>query len=382
MTTNTPPERTPSELPELPELPALSDEAMDRIEQAVFTQIADERVGARARAVARRRSRRRGWLTAGGIAAAFVVGVLITPTILNMSGTAGYSAFSGPAGIPAQESKSLAGTAGGAAPSASNDTSPATQRDIVRTATATLQVDDVRAAAEALQKLAEKHGGFLESEQIGSGQLPAPLDGGGDTGVVPPSRNDGWVTLRVPADDLSAVMEALRAQGTVLSTSIGQNDVTATTTDLRAQVASLTASVQRLTELMSQAASVADLLTAETALTDRQAQLQSAQQQLKDLESQVDMSWVQVTLVREAPAAADPAGFGDGLVAGWQGLIVSLNALVIAIGFLLPWLAVALVIALVVWAILRGRRARRTQRAAAVTESRPGSPATGGSVER
>ena len=224
-------------------------------------------------------------------------------------------------------------------------------------------MNDVRAAADALGKLAEKHGGFVESQQIGGSPYPSPTGG-----IVPPSQGAGWVTLRVPAADLTAVMDALRTQGTVLSTSIGKNDVTAATTDLRAQVASLTTSVERLTQLMSQAASVADLLTAESALTDRQAQLQSAQQQLNDLESQVAMSSVQVTLVHEAPPAADPAGFGDGLAAGWHGLIVSLNALVIAIGFLLPWLAVALVILLIVWAAIRMRRARRTAARASTSE--------------
>ncbi|MGN8026008.1 DUF4349 domain-containing protein [Microbacterium sp. 22242] len=348
-----------------PELPELSDDVVARIEQDVFAEIADERAGVRARGAARRRSRRRGWLTAGGIAAAFVVGVLVTPSVLSMTGSSssGSAVSSAPAGAPQPSLKSLSdagtqasSTAGGSASSAT------TPRDIVRTGSATVQVRDVRAAADGLRALAEKHGGFVESQQIGSAQAAR----GGD-GIVP-TPADGWVTLRVPAADLTAVMDALRTQGTVLSTSIGQNDVTATTTDLRAQVSSLTTSVDRLTQLMSQASSVADLLAAETALTDRQAQLQSAQQQLKDLESQVDMSSVQVTLVREAPATADPAGFGDGIAAGWHGLIVSLNALVIAIGFLLPWLAVALVVVLAVWGILRLRRARRA-RATAATET-------------
>ena len=80
----------------------------------------------------------------------------------------------------------------------------------MRTGTATLQVDDVRAAAEALEKLAEKHGGFLESEQIGSGQLAIPMDGGYNTGIVPPSQGDGWVTLRVPSADLPVMLPDLR----------------------------------------------------------------------------------------------------------------------------------------------------------------------------
>jgi len=350
-------------------LPPLSDATVDRIEEAVFAQIAEEQGAERTHtAVTRRRARRRGWLTAGGVAAAFAVGVLVTPAILNATGvssgwsgssaSAPYDSSSGPQPLSGA-AKDLAqtsegATAGGSAPSAN------APRDVIRTGSATVQVDDVRKAADALAALAAKHGGFVESQQIGSTQTPMRTDGG----IVPPQVGDGWVTLRVPAADLDAVIDALRAQGTVLATSIGTNDVTTATTDLRAQIDSLTASVTRLTQLMSQATSVADLLTAETALTDRQSQLQSAEQQLKDLESQVAMSSVQVTLVREAPAAADPAGFGDGLAAGWKGLIVSLNALVIALGFLLPWLALALVIALIVWAIVRARRSRRNRSSA------------------
>ncbi len=60
-----------------------------------------------------------------------------------------------------------------------------------------------------------------------------------------------------------------------------------------------------------------------------------------------------------APTTADPAGFGDGLLAGWNGLVVSLNALVIALGFILPWLALAGVVVLLVWLLRRTRRNRR-----------------------
>ncbi|MFD6699352.1 MULTISPECIES: DUF4349 domain-containing protein [unclassified Microbacterium] len=357
------------------ELSPLSDESVDRIEEAVFAQIAEERDAERARSTAaRHRTRRRKWLTAGGVAAAFVVGVLVTPAILNAtgslsSGSSGSSASapyhaptSGSVPLAGGAAKDLAQTSEGATSGAAGGSAPSanTPRDIIRTGSATVQVDDVRKAADALAALAKKYGGFVESQQIGSAQVPVTTDGG----IVPPATGDGWVTLRVPAADLDAVMDALRAQGTVLATSVGTNDVTTATTDLRAQIDSLTASVTRLTQLMSQATSVADLLTAETALTDRQSQLQSAQQQLKDLESQVAMSSVQVTLVREAPAAADPAGFGDGLAAGWKGLIISLNALVIALGFLLPWLAVAVVVTLIVWIVLRLRRNGRARRTA------------------
>ena len=46
------------------------------------------------------------------------------------------------------------------------------------------------------------------------------------------------------------------------------------------------------------------------------------------------------------------------------GVIISLNALVIALGFVIPWLAVAGLIVLVVWLIRRARRRRREPKAA------------------
>ncbi|MFZ8393369.1 DUF4349 domain-containing protein, partial [Staphylococcus aureus] len=56
---------------------------------------------------------------------------------------------------------------------------------------------------------------------------------------------------------------------------------------------------------------------------------------------------------------ADPAGFGDGLVAGWNGLIATLNGVVIGLGFLLPWIVVAAVVVLIVWGVRRIVRKRR-----------------------
>lgn len=158
-------------------------------------------------------------------------------------------------------------------------------------------------------------------------------------------------------------MKDLGKTGDVLSSSTSKQDVTSAAIDLRARVDATRTSVERLTALMAQSGSVSELIEAEVALTDRQAQLESYEQQLAALEDQVAMSSLQVQLTRVAPVAADPAGFGDGLSAGWNGLVASLNAVVIAIGFILPWLVVAGVIVLLVWGIrriVRGRRAARS----------------------
>ena len=158
-------------------------------------------------------------------------------------------------------------------------------------------------------------------------------------------------------------MDGLRQVGEVTATTVSRSDVTDQTVDLRARVAAGEASVARLTQLLAQAGSVSDLITAESALAERQAQLDSDRQVLQSVESQVAMSSLSVQLVERSPAvAADPAGFGDGLGAGWNGLVAVLNGIVIGLGFLLPWLAVAGVVSAAVWGVRHLVRRRRAER--------------------
>lgn len=350
-----------------PELPELSDAAVTRIESAVFAQVEDEPRPLAAVPV-RARSRRRRWLTGLGVAAAFVAGVLVTPPLLLAAGgsatsTAGgeipgttlYDAGSADRSLPGDvttESESLSASA---SDQASTGVADESVREIVASAYASLEVDDIADAVAAITALAADKGGYVEGTEIGKSgagydvSMPTPVDGG-----------YGWISIRVPSAELPAVVDALGGTGEVLSSSTSKQDVTAAAIDLRARVDAARASVQRLTELMAQSGSVSELIEAEVALTSRQAELESYEQQLASIEDQVAMSTLQVQLTLPMEqASADPAGFGDGLLAGWNGLIVSLNALVIAIGFILPWLGVAAVIVLVFWLVRRARRTRR-----------------------
>lgn len=359
------------------ELPVVSNETIARIEESVFAEIAAERAPVNL-AAARARTRRRRWLTGGGIAAAFVIGVLVTPPILGAVGgstsvTAGGWSMSGDAATDASSSspdrmaesvpEMLAeGTAdAGGAVEGAVDGAVDSDREIIATAQATVQVPSIPEAATTIAALAADHGGYVESTEIGKATA---MDGTSEP--APADSAYGWISVRVPSDDLPEVIAALGDVGDVLSSSTSKQDVTSISIDLQARIDSTRASVDRLTELMSQSGSVSELIEAEVALTDRQAQLESYEQQLEALQDQVAMSSLQVQLTREnSPTTADPAGFSDGLLAGWNGLVVSLNALVIAVGFILPWLAIAGVVILIVWLVRRSRRARRAAHAAA-----------------
>lgn len=370
-------------------LPELGSQRIDEIENALFADIARERV------MHKGRSARRGrlWLAGGAAAAVIVVAAVIAPSVGSLvSGGAGDESALSPAEQPAgivepgviQDSSGSREAAprtleGGAADQAVGSDSATTGRDIITTASASVTVGDVEVAARSIGNSAVAHGGYVESMSVGTDGTVYPIDpmtGGGvyDTSVPYPYTPDGaWVTVRVPADQLAGLVEELSDVGDVTATSINRQDVTEQTVDLAARVDATQASVDRLTELMGQAQSVADLLTAESALSERQAMLESYQQQLEMLEGQVAMSTLSVTITPEVePVTADPAGFGDGLAAGWNGLVATLNGIVVALGFLLPWLMVVAIAGLVVWAIVRLVRSRRQRRADDAARSRTG----------
>lgn len=341
-----------------PTLPPLDDDRIESMERTIFARIGSARAERR-----RRRARIGGWTAAA--ACVVIVAAIVGPAVVN----GGSRALTGQAGSGSSDEAFTEQSAGGSADTApdarfldgsSAVTAPDSPvRDITANGSATLEVDDVGAAVTAISDAATSAGGYVESSQVGevSGAVPLEGDAARPSSSINPST--AWITVRVPADALTSVMDGLSAVGTVSASSVTRSDVTDQTVDLRARVAAAEASVARLTELMSQAASVADLITAESALAERQAQLDSDRQQLALLEAQVAMSSLSVQVVPSTSTiTADPAGFGDGLLAGWNGLIAALNGLVIGFGFLLPWLAVAAVIGVVVWSIRRARRRR------------------------
>jgi len=355
-----------------PQLPELADDRIDEIEGTLFATIAKERRAHRTR-------RTRIWIASAAAAVVIVVAAAIAPTISTLvPGVATDEAGSAPvgptapdsAGNPdlgmtdesARDSASVAADSGGGALGALESTS--VDREVITTASATVVVDDVTAAAHQVADAATAHDGYVESMSVGQSGQPIPVDP--KTGIAYdtyPSPDGAWVTIRVPADQLTAVVEDLSGLGEVTASSISRQDVTQQTVDLRARTEAAQASVDRLTELMSQAASVADLIAVEAALAERQATLESYQQQLEYYEGQVAMSTLTVTLVPVTePVEADPAGFTDGLIAGWNGLVATLNGIVIAFGFLIPWIVVVGLAALIVWWIVRAIRRRRTQR--------------------
>lgn len=341
-------ERDPGHELSLPEGPTAQQ--IDRIQRGIERDVELDRV--------RRRARRRGgWAVAAAGVAVVALAALVSPVVLGVRGAEVNNPVSlsdsVSLGVQTQESdiapQDIAGADGGR--SAATDAG----REVSASGWLQMTVDDPKDAQQRITAIVTGAQGYVSSASIADS--PATTD------LAHPVLVQSSITVRVPADRLQDVIDQVGALGTVSASSVDRFDVTDQAVDLRARIAAQETSVARLTELLAQSASVADLIAAETALADRQAALDADRQQLKMLEDQVAMSTLTVGLTeRDAAPHADPAGFGDGIAAGWAGLVATVNGIVIGLGFLLPWLAVLALAVVIVWVVRRLRPARRLRR--------------------
>ncbi len=231
---------------------------------------------------------------------------------------------------------------------------PATDnRLLARTASITLQVPDVAAAAARLRVIAAGKGGLVGAENV------VITEGG----VGKPST----LVIVVPADRLDAALDEIGSVGAVKLRSINTTDVTTQVADLDARIRTQRESIARIQELLKKAGSVAEIAQVEGELTRRQADLESLLARQKAMENRVAESPITVTLVTPAMPTPDPVtespSFWLGLKTGWRAFTGFVAVSLMVIGGFLPFgLFFGLVGVGIWWAAKRitaHRRARR-----------------------
>jgi len=220
-------------------------------------------------------------------------------------------------------------------------------RQVITTGYVTVTVTDPMDAATEAVRITEQSGGRVDGRSE-----YAPRD---DT-----DKGSATLTLRIPSATLTATLDKLRELGTVEEVSLNSNDVTMTTQDLDARITALSASVDRLLTLLATATDTDTLIQLETAISDRQAQLESLESERRYYADQVSLSTVTLNLVSEYNApATEPDTFVSGLEAGWNAFLAFFAGLLIAVGVLLPWLVFAGIVTFVVIVIVRWNRRRK-----------------------
>jgi hypothetical protein len=172
-----------------------------------------------------------------------------------------------------------------------------------------------------------------------------------------------WLRLRIPSDELDAVIDDLRELGVVDYFSTDSYDVTTEVADLEIEISTLRTSIARIEALLLDAENLYDIILLEDELASRQSRLESLEARQRGLDDQVSMSTIDLSLTTEpieiVPEDDSPQSFWDGLVAGWEALVGFLAGVLTVVGVLLPWIALLAVIVLPMIFWIRSRRKAR-----------------------
>lgn len=171
----------------------------------------------------------------------------------------------------------------GGAP-ASTPTLPS-DRKVIQNGSLDLLVKNADDASKEITKIAESNDGFTESSNLYE---------------VSDGVKSGSVTVRVPEDKFTTVMEAIKALAVkVKNEGVTSSDVTAQYVDLQAQIKNYQAEEAQYRAIMAQAVKIQDILDVASRLANVRGQIERAQGQLNYLSRQVAMSTITVSMTAE-----------------------------------------------------------------------------------
>ena len=290
--------------------------------------------------------------------------------VLSALSLAGCSAA--PSSSPGHSSSGGSGQSEAVAPDTSNGSAVKTgggsaatvDRSVVVTGTVTVTAEKPLDAADRAVSIVEAAGGRV--------------DGRTENAATNGDRGSATLVLRIPATKLTATLDALKKLGRADQVAINATDVTAQTQDLGARIDALRASVTRLLQLEATATDTTNLIAIETAISDRQGELESLEAQQRGLDDQISMSTITLDLRSDAAAPPiKPADFLTGLGAGWGAFVAFWAGALVVFGVLLPWLvflAVATVATLLIVRIVGRRSARRAAASSGSAAATPPEP--------
>lgn len=292
---------------------------------------------------------RKGWLLAGLLAVALVVaGTIVAALDTTSTDDSGNEVAS----VSRGAAEPAAGGAGGAAtdgfagkaqvaPSSPsplppdqgvNTVVPGAPR-VVRTAELRVKVakDGFTGAFDRVASIAAAAGGFVSSSSTAS-----------NDGV-----RSGELTVRVPSDRFESVRQSLSGLGEVEGQAIRGEDVSGQLVDYDARLRSFQAQEAALLTLVGQAKEVGDVLRVQSTLFSVRQQIEQLRAQKANLEQQVSLATIQVSLFEPGAASFKPVdnespSLARSLERALDGMVAVIGGMIVVVGYLTPIAVLAL----------------------------------------
>lgn len=274
-----------------------------------------------------------------------IISILVL-TACGGSAGSNESADSGAAGT------SLADTGGRAAESAPDQDAPTqgkqapaiAKQAIISTGTIATETKDVAKARTQVQHVTDKHSGQVAEQETGTDEDGKP--------------GHARMVLRIPSASFAEAMAELEKLGTLVDSSTTATDVTTEVVDTDVRVKNARASIERIRTLLARAERIGDVISIESELASREAELNSLLAQQAHLADQTSLSTITVSISRDgtAPDDGSDSGFLPGLSAGWGALRAVGTWLATGVGAVIPWVPVIALVGVPLWLVVRRRR--------------------------
>ncbi|HEY9409591.1 MAG TPA: DUF4349 domain-containing protein [Jiangellaceae bacterium] len=213
-------------------------------------------------------------------------------------------------------------------------------RDIVYTIELSVTTDDVDDAARQATSIATTAGGFVADERTS-----------GD--------HDATLTLKIPTAAHADALAALEKIGEVDHRTRTTQDVTDQVVDTASRIDSQRASIARIRALLDQASDLTQIISIETELASREADLDALLSTQEQLTALTSMATITVSFYAPGDEPADDdadLGFLSGLSNGWDAFTGAVAVALTVVGAVLPFaILAAIVVVPVVWWLRRRR---------------------------
>lgn len=283
---------------------------------------------------------------------AAAAGVILAAVVLlsgcSGSGSSGESstAADGAAAPRQADSGGSEGSAGKDAKPAPAAEQPTVTRAIIKTGSLSLEAGDVNSTRQKAIGVITGLRGQVASEDTGSNA----------EGRI----TQASLVLKVPTASYETAIDRLSGLGTRTAIHQESSDVTEQVVDVESRIGSQRASLERMRTLLAKANTIGEIVSVETELTRREADLESLLAKQKNLSLQTELATLSLTVAEKGKTPVvekEDRGFLAGLRGGWDAFTATFFALSAVLGALLPFLIVLALIGIPLWKF-RGRLRR------------------------
>ena len=160
------------------------------------------------------------------------------------------------------------------------------------------------------------------------------------------------LTLRIPADRFDEVVDEVSDLGEVIATRVSTEDVSAEYVDLESRLRHLQAEEEFYLSLIGKAQTIQEMITIREHLDAIQLEKEQVQGRMNFLDQQIGFSTLTLSVDEVAPDE-DGGGFWDSVGDAFKSFGRGLKKLALGFFYALPYLLILLVIAVVVWLLVR-----------------------------